>query len=280
MFDIRLLASRAVAGGRASRRRATLIASIAALWLTLGPLTAVGAEDAQELLAAADRIRNPEGSFSMTISLAEYRAGKLNATSALTVYAKPATDSGQYNNLVRFTQPARDAGKLLLRNGVDLWFYDSSSRASIRISPQARLLGQASNGDVMSTNLAKDYTATLVGEETIDDDSKAPRACFRLKLEAQRNDVPYRAVDYWIDKSTKQPVKAQYYTAEHRLLKTAFFRRYQSELGSERPTETVIIDGLDPRWITVMRSSDLRARDIPQSWFQRDYLARFTGDEN
>ena len=43
----------------------------------------------------------------------------------------------------------------------------------------------------------------------------------------------------------------------------------------ERPTETVIIDGLDPNWVTVMRYSDYAWRDIPESWLQRDYLPRF-----
>lgn len=276
MPELHRLARLGHPNGSGPTRRALLACAVGAL--TLGMLPSVRAEDAQALLAAADQIRNPEGSFSMTISLAEYRAGKLNATSALTVYSKPAPDSGQYNNLVRFTQPTRDAGKLLLRNGVDLWFYDPASRASVRISPQARLLGQASNGDVMSTNLAKDYRATLVGEETINDDTKTPRNCFKLKLQAERRDVPYAAVEYWIDQATRRPVKAQFFTAEARLLKTAFFRRYQQELGRERPTETVIIDGLDAQWITVMRRADLQPREIPQAWFQRDYLARFPGD--
>jgi outer membrane lipoprotein-sorting protein len=279
-FDVRSLTYRPAAFGGSPSRRSFFALAAATLALALGAPHPALAEDAKALLAAADQIRNPEGSFSMTLSLAEYRSGKLNATSALTVFAKPAPNSGQYNNLVRFDQPARDAGKLLLRNGLDLWFYDPASRASVRISPQARLLGQASNGDVMSTNLAKDYSATLSGEETINDDTKTPRLCLKLKLKAERPDVAYAAVDYWIDQGTRRPVKAQYYTSEGRLLKTAFFRRYQFLLGRERPTESVIIDGLDPQWITVMRSTDLQSREIPQNWFQRDYLPRFTADES
>ena len=43
----------------------------------------------------------------------------------------------------------------------------------------------------------------------------------------------------------------------------------------ERPTEVVIIDGLDPAWVTVMRYSQYTWRDTPDAWFQRDYLPRF-----
>ena len=45
--------------------------------------------------------------------------------------------------------------------------------------------------------------------------------------------------------------------------------------GIERPTETVIIDGLEPDWVTVMRYTDWVQREVPEAWLQRDYLPRF-----
>lgn len=250
-------------------------------WFACGLLFAASAAASptpQQMLEAADAMRNPEGDFSVHIDLVEYRSGKQVATSALTVFSKPAEGSGQYNSLVRFQRPQRDAGKLLLRNGSDLWFYDPASSASIRISPQARLLGQASNGDVTSSNLADDYDAELLRHESIADAAGTKRDCALLRLQARNTSVPYPRVDYWIDESSLRPVKAEFRTAEERLLKTAYFRRFEDHLGSERPTETVIIDALDASWITVMRASDYAAREVPQSWMQRDYLARFGGD--
>lgn len=245
---------------------------------TLQPAQA-GADDAHALLVNADRIRNPDDSFSVNIILTDYRDGKVNGKSAITVYSKPAPDSGQYNNLVRYVQPSRDSGKLVLRNGLDVWFYDPSSKASVRISPQARLLGQASNGDVMTTRLDKDYSATIVEKEKLDDPAGAIDA-IKLRLLATRADAPYPRVDYWVAEGNNRPLKAQYFTGEGRLLKTAFFRRYQTELGRERPTETVIVDGLYPQWITVMRSSSYAQRSMPASWLQRDYLPRFSDDND
>ena len=235
------------------------------------------ADEAQDLLVRADTIRNPEGSFSVNLALAEYRAGALTGKSTITVYSKPAPDSGQYNNLVRYLLPAYDGGKLVLRNGVDVWFFDPKSAASVRISPQARLLGQASNGDVMATRLARDYRATVAGREQLEPAAGSAKA-IKLNLVATRPDVPYAKVEFWIDEASARPLKAQYFTTEGRLLKTAFFRRYQAELGQERPTETVIVDGLDAQWITVMRASSYSTREIPQSWLQREYLSRFNPD--
>lgn len=235
-------------------------------------------QDAQALVAASDAVRNPDGSFAVDVQLNEYRAGKLNATSALMVYSRPGTSGGQYRNLVRFIGPARDAGKLMLRNGMDLWFYDPANRASVRISPQQRLLGQASNGDVMTTRLARDFDAEWMGEERIQDGEKRERQTVVLRLTARRDDVAYPLAEYWVDPASKQPVKATYYTADGRLLKSAWFRRFEETLGAVRPTETVIIDGLNNQWVTVMRNTNYRYRDVPEAWLQRDYLARFTGD--
>ena len=72
-----------------------------------------------------------------------------------------------------------------------------------------------------------------------------------------------------------RPVKARFYTESGKLLKTAYYRRYQKIFGIERPTETVIIDGLESDWVTVMRYTDWVKREVPETWLQRDYLPRF-----
>ena len=56
------------------------------------------------------------------------------------------------------------------------------------------------------------------------------------------------------------------------------FDGFQMQMGMERPTETVIIDGLNPQQVTLVRLSDYVARNLPTTWFQRDFLPRFQGD--
>jgi outer membrane lipoprotein-sorting protein len=253
------------------------LARMAALGAALA-LPQARAQSAQEMLAASDAIRNPAGSFSVQLQITEYRQSRQTNSSTLLVYARPAEAGGEYRNLVRFLAPARDAGKLMLRNGQDLWFYDPSTRASVRISPQQRLLGQASNGDVMTTRLARDYKAEAAGSEEVRDGEGVLRSATRLALTAQRPDVTYARVEYWVENQTHRPVMAKYYTAENRLLKTAWFRRYKPALGAARPSETVIVDGLDPQWVTVMQLSQHTERTIPEAWLQRDYLPRFSGE--
>lgn len=252
------------------------VRSMVTLYMLALANIAVAAPDAQQLLAASDAIRSPEKSFSLTTTLIEYRNGKQTDSNTLQIYAKPQLESGQFRNLIRFVAPARDANKLMLKNGNDLWFYDPSSKASVRISPQQRLLGQAANGDVVTVNLAKDYRATLAAEEDIHDGERQTHHCYKLVLAAVSLDVTYHHIEIWIDTSTSRPLKAKFYTESGRLLKTAYYRRYETQLGIERPSETVIIDGLNPNWVTIMRYSDYAWRDVPDSWLQRDYLPRFT----
>ena len=231
--------------------------------------------DAQAILAASDAIRNPGRPFSVTVTLTEFQAGKQVDTSTLMTFSRAQAQGGQFASLIRFVLPARDTGKLMLKNGNDLWFYDPSTKASVRLSPQQRLMGQASNGDVVTVNLSKDYEASLLAEEEVQDGERRTRKAHKLGLTATSADVTYTSIEMWVDSENNRPLKARFFAESGRLLKTAYYRRYQTQLGAERPTETVIIDGLNPQSVTLMRFTDYVARAVPDTWLHRDYLPRF-----
>lgn len=246
--------------------------------LTGGGALAATALSAQDILARSDRQRNPDQAFSTTVQISEYRGREQINTNTILTYSKPEVSSGRYRNLIRMQLPARDTGKLILSDGNDMWFYDPSSKASIRISPQQRLLGQASNGDVVSVNFSRDYNAVLAAEETISDGEKRERNCYKLMLTATNPAAAYRSIEYWVERDSARPVKGRFFVESGKLLKTAYYRKFEQQLGAERPTETIIIDGLDPTWVTVMKMRDFRYREVPDSWLQRDYLPRFKDD--
>lgn len=253
--------------------------SLLGLTLLLGAAWAGAAPSPQDILIASDAVRNPDFAFGLTNTLIEYRQGKQTDSSVLAIYSKADShggqSGGQFRSLVRYKQPARDANKLILFNGKDLWFYDPASKASIRLSPQQRLLGQASNGDVVTVNLARDYQATAAVEEDTSDGDRQTRHSYKLTLAASTADAMYHRIEMWVETGSSRPIKARFYADSGKLLKTAYYRRYQKVFGIERPTETVIIDGLEPDWVTVMRYTDWVQREVPEAWLQRDYLPRF-----
>jgi hypothetical protein len=231
---------------------------------------------AADIVAAADHARNPSQPFRVSLALIEYRNGQPHDTTNLAVHSKLDPNTHQYRNIVRYVAPPRDLGKLVLLNASNMWFYDPASKASIRISAQQRLIGQASDGDVLTVNLAHDYAARLIGEESMQDADKQARSAWHLDLTASTSDATYSRLETWIEEGTYQPIKSKFYSDSGRLLKLAYYRRYETQLGGARPMETIIVDAVDAHLVTKITYSDFRAEDVKDEWFQREYLPRFT----
>ena len=107
------------------------------------------------------------------------------------------------------------------------------------------------------------------------DGERKKRKAYKLALAAVSPDVTYASIEMWVDTENNRPIKARFFAESQRLLKTVYYRKFQPQFGAERPTESVIIDGLDPQSVTLMRFSDYAMRTIPENWMQRDYLPRF-----
>lgn len=157
-----------------------------------------------------------------------------------------------------------------------MWFYDPASRASIRISAQQRLLGQASTGDVLTANLAHDYMARFIAEESTLDADKVSKTALHLELDASTKDATYSRLETWVEKGSYRTIKSKFYSDSGRLLKLVYYRRYETQLGGERPMEVIIIDAVDSRQVTKISYSEFRAKDVKDEWFQREYLPRFS----
>jgi outer membrane lipoprotein-sorting protein len=256
------------------------ILSLALIALAVSPLGAAAEPQpsAQQIVAAADAVRNPAEPFRTTTTLVEYVSAKPKDQSVLTVYAKTDPATGQFRNLVRFVEPARDEGKVVLLDNHNLWFYDPASKASVRISPQQRLLGQAAIADVLTVNFAADYQGDLLGTETVPDSTRQPHQCWHLDLKPANDQAIYNHIEYWVESSTSYPIKAKFYADSGRLLKTLYYRDFAEQLGRTRPTGAVIIDAVDATLVTTVKFDEPKFQDIPDAWFQHDALARLKAE--
>ena len=234
--------------------------------------TAALADPAQDIVAGADRVRNPDRAFHLTSTTVEYDNGKPTDRIGFSVYSKLDPATRQFRDLVVYVDPPRDAGKMVLFRGNVLWFYDPASKDSIRIPPQQILFGQASAGDLLTENLAVNYTATLLGTETIDDAERAKRSCWHLDLKPANDSATYNRVEYWVEQETYNPIKAKFYADSGRLLKILYYRNFRPSLDGVRPAQAVIIDAVNPALVTTLDFTGMQYRDIPDYWFQRDFL--------
>lgn len=234
--------------------------------------TSARADTADEIVSRTDQARNPQQPFHTTVTLVEYVSGRERDQDTLTVFAKMDLRTHQFRNLVQYVAPPRDAGKRVLLGGGALWFYDPASKASVRISPAQQLVGQAAIGDVLTVNLAADYTAALLGTQTIEDAGHTQRKCWQLQLKAADDLATYSQVEYWVEQGSYLPIKGEFYSDSGRLLKIAYYRNFSDVLGRTRPTQEIIIDSVDRSLATVATFADYGYQDLPDTWFQRDYL--------
>jgi outer membrane lipoprotein-sorting protein len=230
------------------------------------------AQTAQEIVTATDKVRNPGQPFRTTFRLTEYVGGQERNHDSLVVFSKEDPATRQFRNLVQYLEPARDAGKRVLLDGHSLWFYDPDSKVSVRISAQQRLIGQAAVGDILTVNLAADYTASVLGTDTIEDAARQPRQCWHLELKASNDQATYNRVEYWVEQGSFYPIKGKFYADSGRLLKIVYYRNFAMRLGAVRPTEAIIIDAVDSTLATTATFGEYTYQQIPEAWFQRDYL--------
>jgi outer membrane lipoprotein-sorting protein len=245
-----------------------------AIVISIALATGSWAQSARDIIAAADKVRNPAEPFRSTTTLTEYVRGQPKDSTTLVVYSKEDKASGQFRNLVRYVEPPRDAGKMALLDGQNLWFYDPAAKSSVRISAQQRLIGQAAIGDVLTVNFAVDYAGTLLGDETISDAEKQQRNCWHLDLRAATPTAVYSRAEYWVEKGTFHPVKTKFWSDSGRILKVLYYREFVQRLGAVRPGSAVIIDAVDSTLVTTVRFDNPTFQDIPDFWYQRDYLPR------
>ena len=81
-----------------------------------------------------------------------------------------------------------------------------------------------------------------------------------------------------VERGTYRQVKGKFYSDSGRLLKIAYFHKFTQQLGRMAPSETIVIDSVNQNLVTTMAVSDTQARDVPDSWFQRDYLPRLKAE--
>lgn len=219
------------------------------------------AEDAGTVLRRADQYRAPLESFALDVELTSITPAGKAESSKFRVYGK-----GSDRSIVEFTAPQSEKGKYLLMLRDAMWIYLPSASRPIRISPLQRLMGQASNGDVARTSFTVDYDAVGLAEDG---------GTWVLDLAAKDPAVAYNRVRLWVDKSTYEPQRADFYVVSGKLIKRATYKEYGSMNGRRAVIVVEIDDLLRPGNRTVMHYANLAPRDNPDRMFTKDALGRW-----
>jgi outer membrane lipoprotein-sorting protein len=187
-------------------------------------LRSLAADSAADLLKISDRAR---GGIKDGVVWEAKIATQEDGESSERTFAVKAKGDDAY---VEALAPARNKGEIFLFNDRNMWFFKPSLRKPVSISARQKLSGQAANGDIATTNYARDYDAKDAGDEKINgQDTKV------LLLKAKSNQVTYDQIKYWISKKDKLALKAEFMTLQGTPFKVATFE-YKNTMTAEGKT--------------------------------------------
>jgi outer membrane lipoprotein-sorting protein len=227
-----------------------------------GPALADDAETARTVVAKADEVRFPNEGFQVVIEINSSSPGEQLDQRKYRILSK-----GNENTIVQILEPESDRGQAMLMRGRDLWVFMPNISQPVRLSLAQRLTGQVANGDLARANFSGDYEPKILRTETIDGEKM-----YVLELAAVDRGVTYAKVLYWVRQSNNWPHKAEFYSLSDRLLKICRYEKFQNLGGRVRPTQLVMEDALKKGDVSILRYSQMTAKDLPDRVFTKQYM--------
>lgn len=224
-------------------------------------------DPAADLLKTSDRARG--GIKGGVVWDAKITTIEDSETSERTFSVKAKGDDAYVEALA----PARNKGEVFLFNDRNMWFFKPSLRKPVSISARQKLSGQAANGDIASTNYARDYTPSVVGDEKLNgQDTKV------LLLKAKSNQVTYDQIKYWVSKKDKLALKAEFMTLQGTPFKMATFE-YKNTMNAEGKnfpfiSKMTIQDSKFPDNKSTIEYTKPKAEELSSSLFSVNNLSR------
>lgn len=156
------------------------MAARSALFLLVPAL--VHAQEGAALLAQVDRLRHPWPAYAVEVTLGEGRSAQ-----RWRVQVRENGDA-RVEGLSK-----REAGRSVLVLGDRMWLLLPGSRRPVPVTPQQRLLGPASGGDLARTRFSEDYAVEATTPEAWEG-----QPAVRLDLRARRPALSWRRAHLWV----------------------------------------------------------------------------------
>lgn len=219
-----------------------------------------------EILQKADEARGNRDGISWEVSINSLQ-NKRASNMGFEVNARG------FDTLAESIAPPKDKGnKVLMVNG-NMWFYKPGLSKAVPISRRQKLIGNAAYGDIASTNYAEDYEATLLTDETVNQE-----LCHVFALKAKTGNATYDHIKYWISKKRCLGIKAEYFTVSGKKFKSADIKYENSVLINEKNqpfiSEIKIQDAIMEQNNTNLLFQKARIEKIPNYVFNRNLLTK------
>lgn len=186
---------------------------------------ASSSEETHRILKQADESRGNLQGISWNVEIESKERGHIDSM-LYDIKARGFNISG-----INIAPPKSKGQKLLMLDN-NMWFHKPNLSKPIPISLRQKLMGQASYGDIASTNYADDYEATRLPDEIVDGVD-----CYVFDLKARDSKTTYDRIMYWVDKKRLVGIKADYYTLSGKRFKSSDMQYGSTVMinGKERP---------------------------------------------
>ena len=213
------------------------------LSLAVFPAAGQAPSDVQALVAAVDATRNVFEEAIITARATQVVDGKETGRADFDVYVK-----GRDRGLIVF-RGGKNGGRKVLTSGDRMWLLVPGSTNPVPITPNQRLLGGASFGDVARLRFSEDYTAKATGQT----ESAAGRSCVVLELTAKSPKVSFPRVLLSVDEREKVPCRVRFFLASGKEVRAVTFTKFRREAGKTVVSEMEVRDLLGAASRTVTR---------------------------
>jgi outer membrane lipoprotein-sorting protein len=232
------------------------------LFLGANGVAYAAAPTANELVHRYDEVMSPKTFDALMEMVAHRQDGSTRA------YKMRVLKSGDDKTRVWFLEPASAKGQEMLKVGDNMWVYMPNLKRALRIASRDNFQGgDFNNGDILRVNYVADYDATLV--------PAADDLLYALTLTAKSSEASYDRIRLWLRKDQRLPVKAEYYAASGKLLRSASFENIKVFRGLERPSLIVMRNELASKRFSEMTMVDMKVNvEVPAQKFVLDDLGR------
>lgn len=247
-------------------RRLRFLSAIC-LPLAWASLATAAVAPAQDILKAADEARGNVEGIAWNVTIESTENERVTDTLVYDIKARGFNVAGVSQ------APAKYKGNKLLMLNTSMWFYKQGLSKPVPISQRQKLMGDASYGDIASTNYADDYEAVALPDEQVGDED-----CHVFDLKAKSEKSTYDRIRYWVSKKRLVGVKAEYYTVSGKKFKSAnmeYANHIQLE-GRRRAflSRIVMHNELMNGAVTYLSLRDPRLAPLPDYVFDLNLLMR------
>ncbi|MGM0555153.1 MAG: outer membrane lipoprotein-sorting protein [Myxococcota bacterium] len=240
------------------------------------PATALAQDELSEdemvdLLETLDERQRSAGDYKAIVYIDQREKDKSDLLYQAVIYRRDRADK----MVIMFSKPKSEAGKGYLQIDKNLFLYDPNVGKWERRTDRERIGGTGSQRrDFDESRFSEQYSPEYVGSEEL-----GKYDTHHIKLKAKdKNEVAYPIMEIWVDKDSKNILKAQEFALSGKLIRTTYYPKWERIKNEEKgsyvyfPKEIRVYDEVEKGNRTIILFRSVELKPLPDNIFTKAWL--------